>query len=91
MLCVGIRQAPAQPPAVNSSNPNVLFIAIDDLNNFALGTHPDVKTPNIDRLARRGVLFTNAHCAVPACNPSRTALLTGVSPFVSGVYYNKQD
>jgi len=91
MLCVGIRQTPAQPPAVNSSNPNVLFIATDDLNNFALGKHPDVKTPNIDRLARRGVLFTNAHCAVPACNPSRTALMTGVSPFVSGVYYNKQD
>lgn len=45
----------------------------------------------MDRLAERGVLFTNAHCAVPACNPSRTALLTGVSPFVSGVYYNKQD
>ena len=74
-----------------ADTPNVLFIAIDDLNNFALGEHPDAKTPNIDRLAKRGVLFTNAHCAVPACNPSRTALLTGVSPYVSGVYYNKQD
>lgn len=70
---------------------NVLFIAIDDLNNFALGKHAEARTPNIDRLAKRGVLFTNAHCVVPACNPSRTALLTGVSPFVSGVYYNKQD
>lgn len=73
------------------AQPNVLFIAVDDLNNFALGGHPAVRTPNIDRLARRGVLFTNAHCAVPACNPSRTAVLSGVSPFVSGVYYNRQD
>jgi hypothetical protein len=53
--------------------PNVLFIAIDDLNDWVgcLGGHPQAHTPNIDRLARRGVLFTNAHCASPACNPSR--------------------
>ncbi|MBN1342530.1 MAG: sulfatase, partial [Phycisphaerae bacterium] len=69
---------------------NVLFIAIDDLNDWtgALGGHPDVKTPNMDRLAARGVLFTSAHCAAPACNPSRAALMTGIRPSTSGVYHN---
>ena len=68
--------------------PNVLFIAIDDLNDWVgcLGGHPQVSTPNIDRLARRGVLFSNAHCQAPICNPSRVSLLTGVLPSTSGVY-----
>jgi choline-sulfatase len=72
--------------------PNVLFIAIDDLNDWVgcLGGHPDVKTPNLDRLAARGVLFTNAHCPAPLCNASRAALMTGVRPSTSGVYLNSQ-
>jgi len=71
---------------------NILFIAVDDLNDWigCLGGHPDVKTPNFDRLARRGVLFTNAHCAAPLCNPSRASLMTGVHPSASGVYENNQ-
>jgi len=70
--------------------PNVLFMAIDDLNDWVgcLGGHPDVKTPNLDRLAARGVLFTNAHCSAPACNPSRASLMTGILPSTSGVYHN---
>jgi arylsulfatase A-like enzyme len=70
--------------------PNVLFIAIDDLNDWVgcLGGHPDVKTPNLDRLAQRGVLFTNAYCSAPACNPSRASLMTGILPSTSGVYLN---
>jgi len=69
---------------------NVLFIAIDDLNDWigCLGGHPDVKTPNLDKLAQRGVLFTNAHCSAPACNPSRASLMTGILPSSSGVYHN---
>ena len=51
-----------------------------------LGGHPQVRTPNIDRLASRGVLFSNAHCQAPICNPSRVSLLTGVLPSTSGVY-----
>jgi len=72
--------------------PNVLFIAIDDLNDWVgcLGGHPDVKTPNMDRLASRGVLFTHAYCSAPACNPSRASLLTGIRPSTSGVYHNDQ-
>jgi arylsulfatase A-like enzyme len=74
------------------TRPNVLFLAIDDLNDWigVLGKRPDVKTPNLDRLAARGVLFTRAHAAAPACNPSRTALLTGFRPSTSGVYHNNQ-
>ena len=74
------------------AKPNVLFIAIDDLNDWigCLGGHPDARTPNLDRLAKRGVLFTNAHCAAPACNPSRAALMTGILPSTSGVYHNSQ-
>ena len=68
---------------------NVLFIAVDDLNDWigCLGGHPQAITPNMDRLADRGVLFTNAHCQAPICNPSRLSLMTGVLPSTSGVYY----
>jgi len=75
-----------------AEKPSVLFIPVDDLNVWvgALGGHPDAKTPNLDRLAARGTLFTRAYCAAPACNPSRAALLTGVRPSTSGVYHNSQ-
>ena len=74
--------------ALAAEKPNVLFIAIDDLNDWVgpLGGHPQVKTPNMDRLAARGVTFTNAHCQSPLCNPSRTSLLTGQRPSTTGVY-----
>jgi arylsulfatase A-like enzyme len=74
--------------AVAAEKPNVLFIAIDDLNDWVsvLGGHPQAKTPNIDRLARRGTLFANAHCQAPLCNPSRTSLMTGLRPSTTGVY-----
>jgi arylsulfatase A-like enzyme len=74
------------------ARPNVLFIAVDDLNDWigCLGGHPDTRTPNFDALARRGVLFTNAHCAAPLCNPSRAALMSGIRPATSGVYLNSQ-
>jgi arylsulfatase A-like enzyme len=55
-----------------------------------LGGYPGVRTPNIDRLARRGALFSDAHCAAPLCNPSRTALLTGLRPSTTGIYNNDQ-
>ena len=71
---------------------NVLLIAVDDLNDWvgAFKGYPGVHTPNFDRLAKMGMKFTKAYCAAPACNPSRTALLTGVRPSSSGVYHNNQ-
>ena len=87
--------SPGQQPAATAQTtdaPNVLFISVDDLNDWigCLGGHPQVQTPNLDRLAASGTLFTNAHCPAPACNPSRTAIMTGISPHVSGVYDNRQ-
>ena len=76
--------------AADTKRPNVLFIAIDDLNAWVthLGTHPQVQTPNIDRLAKRGVSFSRAYCAVPACEPSRAALMHGQRPWTTACYYN---
>ncbi len=68
--------------------PNVLFIALDDLNEWigCMGRNPDVKTPHMDRLAATGRAFTNAVCASPVCNPSRTAILSGLDPTTTGCY-----
>ena len=87
--------APALAAALSSTElarPNILMIGVDDMNDWVgcLGGYPGVQTPNIDRLAKRGVLFQNAHCAAPVCNPSRTALFTGKHPSSSGVYDNEQ-
>ena len=78
--------------AEDTQRPNVLFIGMDDLNDWieCLGGHPQSRTPNLTRLANSGLLFTNAHCAAPACNPSRTAIFTGRSPNRSGMYSNRQ-
>ena len=75
-------------PKVNLERPNVLFIAVDDLNDWqrALGGHPQVQTPNMDRLFEQGVLFTNAHCSQAVCNASRNSLLSGLHPASSGWY-----
>lgn len=70
--------------------PNVLFIAVDDLNHWVgyMGRNSQTKTPNLDRLAARGVAFHQAHCAVPACNPSRAALMTGLRAWNTACYTN---
>ncbi len=71
--------------------PDVLLLCVDDMNDWVgcLDGYPGVHTPNIDRLAARGTLFSNAHCPSPVCNPSRTAILTGLAPHRSGVYDNQ--
>ena len=90
LVCVTV--ASAMVTAAGAEKPNVLFISVDDLNDWigCLGGHPQAMTPNIDRLAESGMLSTNAHCAAPACNPSRTAIMTGISPHKSGLYDNRQ-
>ena len=77
-------------PTLADEHPNVLFIAVDDLNDWigCMKGHPQAQTPNIDRLAERGVLFLNAHCAAPACNPSRAAVFSGRMPDSTGVWSN---
>ena len=63
----------------NKGKLNVLFIAVDDMNDWIspLGGLKGIKTPNLERLAKMSMTFTNAHCASPACAPSRTSLMTG--------------
>ena len=76
--------------AASRRKPNVLFLAIDDLNDWigALGGHPQAKTPNLDRLISRSVVFSNAHCAAPVCAASRHALMSGLRPSTTGWYSN---
>lgn len=73
---------------VNGSRPNVVFIAIDDQNDWVghLGGHPLAKTPHLDRLATQGTTFLNAHCQSPLCNPSRTSLMLSLRPTTTGIY-----
>ena len=87
----GYKNARTEPK--KKDKPNVLFIAIDDLNDWigVLGGHPQAKTPHMDRLAQRGVLFSNAHCQAPVCNPSRASVMTSLYPSTSGIYFLNPD
>ncbi len=70
-----------------AARPNVLFIAVDDMRP-ELGCYGNkiVKTPNIDRIAARGIVFNKAYCQQAVCSPSRTAILTGLRPDVTKVW-----
>ena len=71
--------------------PNVLFIAVDDMNDWTsyLQGHPQARTPNLDRLAKDSVRFTQAYCNAPSCNPSRASVMLGKHPNSTGFYSNK--
>ncbi len=71
--------------AVATDRSNVVLIVCDDLNDYieALGGHPQARTPNIERLCESGVCFTQAHCNIPICAPSRASFLTGLYPHTS--------
>lgn len=80
--------AVTQTFTAQEKQPNILFIAIDDMNDWTgfLGGHSETITPNLDKIADKGINFTNAHVPAPGCSPSRNALLYGVEPFNSGLY-----
>ncbi|MCX6132179.1 MAG: sulfatase [Ignavibacteriales bacterium] len=80
----------SQDTASSSNAKNVLFMMIEDLRDSVLGCYgsPVVRTPNIDRLARKSVLFKKAYCQFPVCNPSRSSLLTGLRPDTIGILDN---
>lgn len=84
LVCVSCSQC----LAAESKPPNVILIICDDLNDYVdgFGGHPQAKTPNMDRLARSGVAFTQAHCNIPICGPSRASMFTGIYPHNSGCY-----
>ncbi|TWU61663.1 sulfatase [Crateriforma conspicua] len=86
LICIVANSATAD----NAQRPNVLMIAVDDLNHWLtfMGRNPQAQTPNFDRLAKMGTAFTQAYCAVPACEPSRCALMGGRRPWVTGCYKN---
>lgn len=74
----------------DKAKPNVVLITVDDLNDWVgcLGGNPDTLTPNMDRLAAKGTLFTNAYCSSPLCGPSRAAFLSGMRASTTGLYDN---
>src|SRR3712207_1603330 len=73
---------------------DVLSISIDDLifvDSIRTLFGVEVQTPNLDRLAAQGVSFSNAFCTTAQCEPSRTSILTGQSPFTTGIHFNTDD
>ena len=67
--------------------PNILFLLADDMGHWAMRNagNTDIHTPNLDRLARRGVKFDNFFCASPVCSPARASILTGTMPSCHGI------
>lgn len=75
---------------LNAAPPNIIYIMTDQhsANALSCAGNPDVETPNIDRLAARGVSFSNAYCALPLSGPSRAAMFTGYTPSAVGMQEN---
>ena len=93
LMSCGSKGAINEKVSSKQQQPNILFISVDDLNDWSgfLKNFPNVKTPNIDKLAANGMAFTNAHCQAPICAPSRASLFTGLYPHTTGLYYQFTD
>ena len=89
-VLTAVATPPAHAQAARANGPNVLLISVDDLNDWIqpLGGHPQAETPNLNKLAARGVTFSRAYCQAPSCNPSRSSLMTGLRPSTTGIYGN---
>ena len=90
--CLLLPACDSSPSVKQGQKPNVLFIAVDDLNDWTgfLGGNPQSRTPNLDKLAADGIYFTRAYTASPSCNPSRVSVLTGIHPTTTGIYQQAQ-
>ena len=93
LFALAVIGAPFSVHGQNIESPDILFISIDDLNDWVspLDGHPQAITPNMERLASRGIVFTNAHSPAVICNPSRAAFLSGLRPSTTGIYGNLQN
>ncbi|RTE53950.1 DUF229 domain-containing protein [Arenibacter aquaticus] len=93
LLIVGCKNDKKEKEQQLLAHPNVLFISLDDMNDWIrpLGGSSQTITPNLDAFAKNSVNFTKNYCPSPGCNPSRSAVLTGVHTYNSGMYSNYQD
>lgn len=89
LALIGLLPIPASVALASPARPNVLFIISDDLRPELSCYGSSVETPNLDRLAGRGVRFANAWAQYPLCNPSRTSMLTGRHPTTTGALTNR--
>jgi len=85
-LVAATAHADSKPAAVSASNPNVLFIAIDDMKPLISAYGEAIPTPAMDRIAAQGTTFLNAHCQQAVCGPSRASLMTGMRPDFTQVW-----
>jgi arylsulfatase A-like enzyme len=92
-LITGMAVLTAMTAFAQKQQPNIVMIAVDDLNDWigVYGGNPQVRTPNMDKLAQRSMVFRNTSCAGPVCGPSRSGLLSGFMPGKTGIYGNDQN
>jgi arylsulfatase A-like enzyme len=94
LFAIAVVGVPTVRAAETQTRPNVVIIAIDDLNDWvgSFGGNPQTRTPNMDKFCAEGaVSIQNAYCPGPVCGPSRSALLSGFMPNRTGIYSNSQN